>query len=92
MTLTVHLGSFIVGVFIGLLLSISAVYFGEEWHVGFSNGWECGAEYQKKKEEKETFISQADYDDVLNATAAEYKHLKILHDLKKLKEREEEEG
>ena len=60
MTLTVHLGSFIVGACFGLLLSISAVYFGEEWHVGFSHGWECGAEYQKKKEEKENFISQVE--------------------------------
>ena len=58
MTITVHVGSFVLGLFVGYAV-IAAVFlylaFSERWSNGFSEGWKAGKKYaEKMREEGET--------------------------------------
>ena len=52
-TLSFHLWSIVVGLFIGLIvtsLATLAVLYGDRWSEGFGIGFKDGMEYQKSKE------------------------------------------
>ena len=56
MTITIHVGSFLLGFFAGYAV-IAAIFlylaFSERWSNGFGEGWKAGKEYEKKKKEGE---------------------------------------
>ena len=55
MTITIHVGSFMLGFFVGYAV-IAAIFlwlaFSERWSNGFSEGWKAGKEYAEKKMEE----------------------------------------
>ena len=55
MTITIHVGSFMLGFFAGYAV-IAAIFlylaFSERWSNGFSKGWKSGNEYAEKKMEE----------------------------------------
>ena len=55
MTITIHVGSLILGFFVGYAV-IAAVFlwlaFSERWSNGFCEGWKAGKEYAEKKREE----------------------------------------
>lgn len=52
MTITIHIGSFLVGFFVGYAV-IAALFlflaFSKRWDAGFSQGWDCGKRFAEKE-------------------------------------------
>ena len=55
MTIIIHVGSFVLGFFVGYAV-IAAIFlhlaFSERWSNGFGEGWKAGKEYAEKKMEE----------------------------------------
>lgn len=56
MQITIDLLSLFLGAVLGICImgvAITVIYLDDKWDTAFGQGWECGKEYQQKKEKQD---------------------------------------
>ena len=53
MTITIHIGSLVSGIFLGILLSGTLYWLSCAKGIEFSEGWDCGKHYAEMKQKEQ---------------------------------------